>query len=324
MDIAKDLIEQKMYRPCRQRRDILFTVCTKPIDPAYYPAGLACAVHFSYQRPGQEAQPLNRDYGILFARGTVSREDTIVPVGIREPGLFAMEEGWIGICGKMTDGDGKPFASEKGNVFLWKTRDLIHFEEVGPVNEAVLSGYAVSETMPVSPEIAEEAICWWTPIRQESVLLPEQAVVKSEKDLERIQATVVYSDGSYAARTVDWNTDGVDFGQCGTCTVEGTIRKQTFQFPLARGYGDPVIFPWDGKWYFLGTSDNRNDIGLYVREADSVEGLFVPDAAEHLILPYDPERGLEQTFWAPEFHVIGGEAYILFAVSGHVWDRNVT
>ena len=319
MDKGKELMEQKTYQPGRQRQDILFAVCTKPIDPAYYPAGLACAVHFSYRRPGQEAQPLNRDYGILFARGIVSREDTIVPVGIREPGLFAMEAGWIGICGEMIDGDGKPFACDKGNVYLWKTRDLIRFEEVGPVNEAVLSGYTVSKTLPVSPQIAEEAIRWWTPIRQEKVLLPERAAVKSEKDLECIQATAVYSDGSCAAVKVDWNTGGVDFGQCGTYTVEGTIRRQAFPFPLARGYGDPVIFPWDGKWYFLGTSDNRNDIGLYVREADSVEELFVPDAAEHLILPYDPERGLEQTFWAPEFHVIGGDACILFAVSGHIW-----
>ena len=97
------------------------------------------------------------------------------------------------------------------------------------------------------------------------------------------------------------------------------IRRQAFRFPLARGYGDPVVFPWEGKWYFVATNDNLNDIGLYAREADSAEGLFAPGIEEHLILPFDPERGFEQTFWAPEFHVIGGEAYILFAVSGHAW-----
>ena len=300
-------------------QNVLFTVYTKPVDPEDYPAGLACAVHFSFQRPGQAVQPLNRDYGILFARGTVSREDTIVPVGIREPGLFETEDGRIGICGKMIGEDGMPFACDEGDVFLWKTRDLIRFEEVGPVSGAALSGHTVSESLPVSAEIAEEAIRWWTPVRQEKVLLPEQVTVTSEEDLERIQAEVVYSDGSCTARKVDWNTEGVDFDRSGTCTVEGVIRRQAFQFPLAGGYGDPVVFSRDGKWYFLGTNDNRNDVGLYVREADSAEGLFAPDIAEHLILPYDPERGFEQTFWAPEYHVIGGEAYILFAVSGHVW-----
>ncbi|MCH9276395.1 hypothetical protein JS533_008970 [Bifidobacterium amazonense] len=50
--------------------------------------------------------------------------------------------------------------------------------------------------------------------------------------------------------------------------------------------------------------------------------MFAPDATQHLILPYDESRGLIQTFWAPEFHVIGGEAYILFTVGGSVWGRN--
>ena len=319
MDQEKKLTGQKTYRPDRQSREILFTVFTKPVDPADYPAGLAFAVHFSFQRPGQEPQPLNRDYGMLFAKGTVSREDTIVPVGIREPGIFTMEDGWIGICGKMIREDGEPFACDQGSVFLWKTRDLIHFEEIGPVGEAALSGYTVSDTLPVDSEIAEEAIRWWTPIQQEEVLLPEQVTVKSKEDLAQIRATVVYSDGSRTVRKIDWNTDRIDFDRPGTYTAEGIIRQQAFPFPLARGYGDPVVFRHDGKWYFLGTSDNRNDIGLYVREADSAESLFAPDTAEHLILPYDPERGFEQTFWAPEFHIIGGEAYILFAVSGSVW-----
>ena len=92
-----------------------------------------------------------------------------------------------------------------------------------------------------------------------------------------------------------------------------------YTFPLAKGFGDPVIFPWEGKWYFLSTSDNTGDVGIYVREADTVPALFAEDVIQHLILPYDPERELIQTFWAPEFHVIGGELYILFAVSGKQW-----
>lgn len=86
-------------------------------------------------------------------------------------------------------------------------------------------------------------------------------------------------------------------------------------YPCARF----VIFRWEGRWYYISTNDNLDDIGLYVRETETVEGLFAEGITEHLILPFSPERGFEQTFWAPEFHVIGGELYILFAVSGHVW-----
>ncbi|MBW3078047.1 hypothetical protein [Bifidobacterium simiiventris] len=80
-----------------------------------------------------------------------------------------------------------------------------------------------------------------------------------------------------------------------------------------------MIFPWNDRYYFLGTNDNLDDIGLYIREADTPQALFASGVEQHLILPYDESRGLVQTFWAPEFHVIGGEAYILFSVGGNEW-----
>ncbi|MCM1119120.1 MAG: family 43 glycosylhydrolase [bacterium] len=91
------------------------------------------------------------------------------------------------------------------------------------------------------------------------------------------------------------------------------------EFPLAVGWADPVIFCWQGSWYFLATNDNNNNIGLFIRKAESVAELFAPDVEPCCILDYNEDRGLVQTFWAPEFHVIGGEAYILFAVSGQQW-----
>ncbi len=102
-------------------------------------------------------------------------------------------------------------------------------------------------------------------------------------------------------------------------SVPDGVKIPKYDFPLLKGYGDPVIFSWEGKRYFVSTYDNLHDVGIYVREADSVAGLFKEGTKEHLILPYDPSRNLIQTFWAPEFHVIGGELYILFAVSGKEW-----
>ncbi len=299
--------------------DILFSVRTVTPDPDRYPAGLANAVHFSYQRPGQEARPLNRAYGMLFARGIISPEDTIVPAGIRNPEMFEMEDGWIGIRGDIVDESGEAAPWAAGHVFFWKTRDLIHFEEIGPVPRESLSGYAASPALPVTLEIAEAAIRYWSPVRLKEIQLPEQVTASQKADLEQVCATAVYSDGSLARRKVGWNMEGVDFSKPGAYEMEGMIQRQAFPFPLASGYGDPVIFSREGKWYFLGTNDNLDDIGLYIREADSVEGLFAPGIEEHLILPFDPDRGFEQTFWAPEYHVIGGEEYILFAVSGHIW-----
>lgn len=300
-------------------QSILFSVYTRPIDPDAYPAGLANAVHLAYQRPGQDAQPLNRNYGILFARGYVSDKGTIVPLGVRDPVIFNMEDGWIGIAGRLVSESGESAPRPSGDLFLWKSRDLIHFEEIGPVNGAALARYSPAEALAVPTEIAEPAIVWWSPIRHEAVRVPEEIAAQAPCDLDKVRAEVLYSDGSRAFKDVLWDVDAVDFATPGVYEVKGQIQRQAFHFPLAKGYGDPVVFPWEGKWYFLGTNDNLDDIGLYIREADSVADLFVPNIREHLILPFDPERGFEQTFWAPEWHLIGGEAYILFAVSGHVW-----
>ena len=295
---------------------ILISVYTRPVDPDAYPAGLANAVHLAYQGPDGERQPLNRNYGVLFPRGYVSDEDTIVPLGVVRPSIFAMKDGCLGILGHLVSESGVPAPRPEGDCFLWKTRDLIRFEEVGPVDG---KDYPVSDTLAVNEAIAKAAILYWSPIRQEKVVMPEEVAVKRPSDLEKVVAEVVYSDGSRGIKTVQWDIGAVDFSAPGVQEIGGIIRRQAFPFPLAKGYGDPVIFPWEGKWHFLGTNDNLDDIGLYIRESDTVEGLFAPGVEEHLILPFDPARGFEQTFWAPEWHLIGGEAYILFAVSGHAW-----
>lgn len=99
----------------------------------------------------------------------------------------------------------------------------------------------------------------------------------------------------------------------------GQPAGTVFPFPLAEGYADPTLFQWREKWYFLATNDNTDAVGLYLRTAGTVEGLFTPGYEENCILGYDEKRNLIQTFWAPEAHVIGGELYILFAVGGKKW-----
>ena len=292
-------------------------VYTREVQPDCYPEGLARSVHIACRTEGGW-EPLNRNYGILFAEGRVSRENTIVPMGVRNPGIFRMEDGRIGIAGERVHEDGSEDADIRGKMLLWTTRDLIHFSECGPVDRTSLPA-VLPDTLAVERSLAEEALRWWRPIVHTGTTVPETIRIRSGEELDAVRARLDYSDGSWREKRVLWNKDGLCFDRPGSYQVHGTITQQAFRFPLARGYGDPVLFPWEGKWYFIATNDNLNDIGLYVREADRPEDLFREGIEEHLILPFSPERGFEQTFWAPEFHVIGGDLYILFAVSGHVW-----
>ena len=87
-------------------------------------------------------------------------------------------------------------------------------------------------------------------------------------------------------------------------------------FPMIEGFADPVVMVRDGKYYFIATNDSTGDVGLYASAADTIEGLFAKDNPPVCILPESDEWDLHSTFWAPEFHEIGGELYILFAVGG--------
>ena len=242
-----------------------FTVYTRKAIPWEYPFGLASAVHFSIDKDGT-VTPLNRNYGILFAEGVISENDTIIPLGIKRPRIFRADDGYIYVTGRRILSSGRRYEPDGDRLWCWKTADLIHFEPLGLVEPSFAEKYAPGDSIGIDEDTAQTAVRYWDPP------VPRDDPGASE-----------------------------------------------YVFPLAEGYGDPVIFPWDGKWYFIATNDNTDDIGLYVREADSVTALFAPGVTEHLILPYDPARELIQTFWAPEFHVISGELYILFAVSGEQW-----
>ncbi len=294
-------------------------VYTREADPATYPEGLARSVHFACVTGEGQKKPFNKDYGILWARGRVSDKNTIVPVGVKDPKIFEMQDGTIGICAEQVLENGTVDETLKGKAVLWKTKDLICFSEQETVDLSELEGYTLSDTLSVDLELAERAFIRWSPVLFTGISLPEDIEVSSEDELDAVRARLLYTDGSERPKKVCWDGSGIDFERPGVYTVRGRIRQQRFRFPLADGYGDPVIFSWEGKWYYISTNDNLNDIGIYAREASDVHGLFEEGVKEHLILPFDPARGLEQTFWAPEFHVIGGELYILFAVSGHMW-----
>lgn len=300
-------------------------VYTREPEQGRYPYGLAYSVHLAYGEEGEEFRPLNKNYGILFAEAVILPDDTISPRGVKAPEIFALPDGGYGIAADRVRENGEPDESAAGQVVFWKTHDFIHFEAKGLVpadaverKEAVKNGKA-PDCVEVSRAVLEQAVEYWSPLHHKETIVPERVRLSSERELEAVKAQLLYSDGSRALKRVLWETGKIDFSRPGAYEVRGKVQSKKYAFPLAEGFGDPVIFRWKGEWYYTSTSDNTGDIGLYVRKADTVEALFADDVEQHLILPFDETRGLIQTFWAPEFHVIGGSLYILFAVSGHQW-----
>ncbi len=306
-------------------------VYTRRPVPGEYPAGLAQSVHLACSEDGVRFRPLNENYGVVFASGSVRADDTIRPRGVREPLVFHIGERRYGIRALPVNEDGSPDEEMAGKALYWTTEDFIRFREEAPTDVPGDGGFGVSIFTLESGETVVGSIVsvdeeryrrmkrYWSRVFHCSVSVPETVRADSPEALAEVKAVLSYSDGSRALRRVAWDSSAVDFGRSGTYEVSGTVRSIRFPFPLAEGYGDPVILSWEGRKYYIATNDNTNDIGLYVREAATVEELFAKGITEHLILGEDEARNLRQTFWAPEFHLIGGELYILFAVSGRIW-----
>lgn len=305
-------------------------VYTRKADEAY-PGGLARSVHFAVSRDGREYEPLNQNYGILFAQAVIRRDNTLQTKALTDPIVFPMGDGY-GIGVVRVEENGTPDESSAGMLVLWQTRDFMEFREMGQAQKESLPlekiarrrACVMGETVEccgieIASDLCDRLVAFWNTPRHVATRAPQRVKVSSREEVQAIRATAVYSDGSTALKRVEWDLGGVDFSSPGCYTVKGKLVRKKYPFPLAKGYGDPVVFPWNGKWYFLGTNDNLNDIGIYIREADTPEELFAPGTEEHLILGVDSERDFIQTFWAPEFHIIGGQPWILFAVGGRIW-----
>jgi GH43 family beta-xylosidase len=143
--------------------------------------------------------------------------------------------------------------------------------------------------------------------------------------------TANYSDGGTYTFPVDWNAAdiaAVVAGGVGTYTVNGTLRFQGEIFPIKTTRADPNVYrytdPVSGEksWLFISTDDSGQD-EFFVRQASTLAGLAT--ATDNRILG----TGLCGTttnaqLWAPEFHEVDGELYLIFAATpncNNAWNQ---
>lgn len=205
--------------------------------------------------------------------------------------------------------------SKPNNISQAEQVEVYVSEEPELLLEDIVPGNVIS----VDPVVGEAIYLQWTPIYHMDTKMPKHIEVKSIEEIDKLYATAVYSDGSTHKKPVLWAYNKDECRLAGTYTIKGKIEGYEYSFPLIKGYADPVILPWNDKYYYIATNDNKNDIGIYVREAKTINDLFDSGYKESIILDVQEDKDFIQTFWAPEFHIIGDDLYILFAVGGRVW-----
>lgn len=176
-----------------------------------------------------------------------------------------------------------------------------------------IEGIVPRNVISLPTEIAHRIICKLTVPTNIKIEIPSSVKVTYEEDLKDIKATAIYSDGTNALKTIDWNAGEIDWNKEGKYRITGTIHQDHYEFPIAINRADPCAIKWNGKYYFIATNDADENHTLYMREADSIPELVT--AEEVLILDSDTYDDIKNLLWAPEFHIIEGELYIFHAAT---------
>ena len=298
-------------------------IYTRKPEPELYHAALANSVQFAYSADGTHFTPLNLNYGILFAKGEVTQQNTIQPKALINPRMCRQADDSVLIQAQRTDAAG----NTEDMYLQWTTRDFREFSYRGvikiptsmPVPDAPgdMVDIEPGNRLEINDDLGQALLTAWSPLENTQVQVPKLLHVTDALEVSKVRATAVYTDGSACEKQIDWDLTNVDFSRAGDYSISGTVRQLELAFPIEREHGDPVIFHWQGMAYYIYTNDFNDDRGFIVRRAPSVDGLFAAGVEQSLIL--DVSERFVQTFWAPEFHVIGGGLYILFAVSGKQW-----
>ena len=182
-----------------------------------------------------------------------------------------------------------------------------------PKIQTDIEGAVCSNAVSVSDQVAVRLAHKLTPPEHVSTKVPGEVKVNTAEQLKWITATAVYSDGTEAVKRVDWDMDGVDWGNPGTYEIAGKLHQDHYSFPVAEDRADPCVAYWNGKYYFIATNDADQNHTLFIREADTIPELV--HAPEHLILDSDTYEHVGNLLWAPEFHEIEGKLYLFLALT---------
>ena len=203
--------------------------------------------------------------------------------------------------------------------------------------------------LPVDGKTASHVVTKLGKIVNTEVNTPESIYAESADEIDAVKATAVYSDGSKDEKEVIWDYSGVDFdNKDGEYTIKGTVQSgndygfgnelneggkvQCYnpkgevgirdgggnivegRYDSAENWADPDICYWNGKYYFVSTIDWNGNIGIFIRESDTIKGLFADGVKAHEIVSYDEEAGNLGAFWAPELHAVDGKLCMFFAI----------
>ena len=303
-----------------------------------YSAFMSQSVHFAVRKGSSGVfQPLYLGKGKLYAACEFNEENGIVSMGLHDIVMYRLGDEYL-ITARETRrtrlDDNNYAEKDTGRFVRWSTEDFVTFTSLG-VNASRLTaeeqsmcsdisavilpdGLEYSESaavIAIEDGIADRLLQNNITVEFASVEVPQTVIAGSKSELENIKATVRYTDGSIHQKHVFWDADSIDFAKAGRYTVEGQIAVRRFGFPVEdHPWADPVVTYYNGRYYFIATNDADGQTSFEIRKAETPEALFEAGARRATIL--DAQSCVyKNTFWAPEFHMVGGKLRIFCALT---------
>lgn len=226
------------------------------------------------------------------------------------------------------------WTDNEGNNYTSSMNDITKTDEVSDSVESGIFNYEVHEinsdgacsknTIYVPQNIGNKVIGKLTKLTNTVASVPERLYARTAEQVSNTKATLSYTDGSTATKSVKWDLAKVDFNNIGgSYTVTGDIA-QTPYFPVTTNplistdesaQADPCIFYYKGEYYLTGTNEGNDTHGweqdMYIRKSETIEG--IQNAEKQCILYCKQYTDINNRIWAPEIHEVGGEIYIFFA-----------
>lgn len=192
---------------------------------------------------------------------------------------------------------------DKENFCVIESAQIRHIEGICPGNTMELpegkGAYLIDKLM--------------TPICKE-VMLSSKTIFSNKEELLQVKALASYSDGTIVKRRIDWELGKPKRSEDGKYMIfQGQVHQEHFAAPFADNRADPCCIYWHGKYYYIATNDADGNNTLYIRCADTLEGII--NAEEVLILDTVTYPEIGGLLWAPEFHEIGGKLYLFYAAT---------
>ena len=100
-----------------------------PKEDEIYAAKLAYSMHLALQEADGSITPLNHNSGILYAKAIQNPDGTLHAKSLKNPWLFAMNDGTFGVVARRIEPDGSDDPSAAGSVLFFTSKDLIHYAE---------------------------------------------------------------------------------------------------------------------------------------------------------------------------------------------------